>query len=207
MPYSIEIYVPGIPLFPLAMIGGLIVNVIVSETKYFDMIDVNTLNRIQGIALDFLIIGAVAAIKVPIVLEFAIPLVILTLVTMIIMLWFFYYLGKRFFPENWFESAIVHYGAYSGVTAVGLMLLRTSDPEMKTNSSMGFALRAPFYSPFLGGGLITSIIPVLMIKSNSLIVGLSSLAILILLLVVGKFTGLIVKPKSHSKSQIKQKVV
>ena len=186
-------YVPGVPLFPLAMIGGLLVNLFISRTKYNELIDVNTLNRIQGIALDFLIVGAVASIKVPIVIEFAVPLIILVVLTILMMLWYFYYLGKRFFPENWFENSIVHYGAYTGVTAIGLMLLRTADPEMKTDSGMGFALRAPFYSPFLGGGLITSIIPVVVLQSSSTIVGFVCLAITIILLAICKFTGLLVQ--------------
>lgn len=113
----IALYVPGIPLFPLAMIGGLIVNLAISKTKYTDLVDKNTLNRIQGLALDFLILGAVASIQIPIVLEFAVPLIILLLVTTLTMIWYFYYLGRRFFQNNWFENAIVHYGAYSGVTA------------------------------------------------------------------------------------------
>lgn len=191
---AITIYVPGIPLFPLAMIGGLLVNIVISKTKYIDMIDTNTFKRIQGFALDFLIIGAVASIKIPIVLDFALPLFILTIVTVAIMIWYFYYLGKRFFPEQWFENAIVHYGSYTGVAAVGLMLLRTVDPEIKTDAGKAYALRAPFYSPFLGGGLVTSIVPVLILKSSSLIVGLASLGILIALLLVAKFFGLISKP-------------
>ncbi|MDM8101236.1 MULTISPECIES: sodium/glutamate symporter [Oceanobacillus] len=200
---TIALYIPGIPLFPLAMIGGLIVNLVISKTKYVDMIDVNTLNRIQGIALDFLVLGAVASIQIPIVLEFAVPLAIITIITVAVMIWYFYFLGKRFFPKDWFENSIVHYGAYSGVTAIGLMLLRTVDPEMKTDAAKGFALRAPFYSPILGGGLITSIIPVLMLNSSSLIIGVSALGILVLLLVVSKLFGLFEKPQSPQSNEEK----
>src|SRR5699024_1676245 len=106
---GVVMFVPGVPLFPLAMIGGLVINLLISRTKYNEMIDINTLNRIQGIALDFLIIGAVASIQIPIVVEFAVPLIILLALTIAMMLWYFYYLGKRFFPDNWFENAIVHY--------------------------------------------------------------------------------------------------
>lgn len=201
----ITVYVPGIPLFPLAMIGGLLVNMVISRTKYIDMIDMETFKRIQGFALDFLIIGAVASIKIPIVIEYAMPLLILSVVTMAMMIWYFYYLGRRFFPEQWFENAIVHYGSYTGVAAVGLLLLRTVDPEMKTDSGKAYALRAPLYSPFLGGGLITSIIPVLMLQSSSLIVGLVCLGILALLLIVAKVTGLLTVPVKNGSVTIKHK--
>ncbi|MGY3718079.1 sodium/glutamate symporter [Sutcliffiella cohnii] len=183
-------YISGVPLFPLAMIGGLIVNAVISRTKYFDMIDVNTFKRIQGIALDFLIIGAVASIKVPIVMEYWLPLLIIIAATMAFMLWYFYFLGKRIFNEDWFENAIVHYGSYTGVAAVGLMLLRTADPEMKTDAGKAYALRSPFYSPFLGGGLLTALVPVLVIEYSAGLVGLGALAILIVLLLVAKVLGL-----------------
>ncbi|WP_342389178.1 sodium/glutamate symporter [Salinicoccus bachuensis] len=187
----VTLFVTGIPLFPLAMIGGLIVNAIIMRTKYSVTIDKHTLNRIQGLALDFLVLGAVASIQIPVVINFALPLLIITAVSIALLLWYFYYLGPKFFPEEWFENAIVHYGAYSGVTAIGLMLLRTADPEMKTEAGQGFALRAPFYSPILGGGLITSIIPVLVVNSGALLIGLGAIGIVIILLIISHFTGLI----------------
>lgn len=195
-------YVQGVPLFPLAMLGGLLVNMVISKTKYFDLIDVNTFKRIQGLSLDFLIIGAVASIKVPIVVEYWLPLLILTVATFFLMLWYFYYLGRRMFNEQWFENAIVHYGSYTGVAAVGLMLLRTTDPEMKTDSGKAYALRAPFYSPFLGGGLLTALVPVLVIKYSALTVGIGALVLAILLIIVSKSLGLYNKPASVGKSEV-----
>lgn len=195
-------YVKGIPLFPLAMIGGYLVNFAISKTKYFHLIDVNTLKRIQGLALDFLIIGAVASIKIPIVLQYWAPLLILTVVTVAMMLWYFYYLGRRMFNEQWFENAIVHYGSYTGVAAVGLMLLRTSDPEMQTDSGKAYALRAPFYSPFLGGGLLTALVPVLVVQYGALVVGLGSLAIFVVILLLARVLGLYGTPVSLADNPI-----
>ncbi|CAM4132480.1 sodium/glutamate symporter [Jeotgalicoccus halotolerans] len=191
MQQVLNIFVTGIPLFPLAMIGGLIVNAVIMRTKYSITVDKKTLNRIQGVALDFLILGAVASIQIPVVVEFALPLIILTVVTVGLMMWYFYYLGPRFFPKEWFENAIVHYGAYSGVTAIGLMLLRTADPKMETEAGQGFALRAPLYSPFLGGGLLTAIIPLLVLNSSGVIIGLSALAIVAILLLISHSLGLV----------------
>src|SRR5699024_2279955 len=66
MQQFIGMFVNGIPLFPLAMIGGLIVNAIIVRTKFKDSMDKNTFNRIQGLALDFLVLGAVASIQIPV---------------------------------------------------------------------------------------------------------------------------------------------
>ncbi|MBM7587307.1 ESS family glutamate:Na+ symporter [Bacillus pakistanensis] len=184
-------FITGVPLFPLAMIGGLVVNIILSKTKFYELIDKNTLNRIQGLALEFLIVGAVASIKIPVVLEFAVPLLIITAFSIITLLWYFYFIGPKMFKKDWFEHSIVNYGTATGVTAVGLMLLRTVDPNMKTEAASAYAIRAPFYSPFLGGGLITSIVPVLIINYGTTLVGFGFLLVSILILVVSKLLGIL----------------
>ncbi|MBB5175083.1 sodium/glutamate symporter [Texcoconibacillus texcoconensis] len=187
---AIDPLIPGLPLFPMAMIGGLIVNIILAKTKYFKLIDRHTLQRIQGLALEFLIVGAIASISIPIVIEYAVPLIILTLVSILVLMWYFFYFGPRMFEKDWFEHSIVNLGTLTGVIAVGLMLLRTVDPEMKTDAATAYALRAPLFSPFLGGGLITALVPTLVITYNSIIVGIGFLIISIIVLVIASLLGI-----------------
>ncbi|MBD1382981.1 sodium/glutamate symporter [Metabacillus arenae] len=182
-------YVAGVPLFPLAMLGGLVVNISLSKTRFYRLIDKQTLNRIQGLALEFLIVGAVASIKIPVVVEYAIPLLIVSLFSLLTILWYFHFIGPKMFKKDWFEHSIVNYGTATGVTAVGLMLLRTVDPNMKTEAASAYAIRAPFYSPFLGGGLITSIVPVLIINYGTTLVGIAFLIISFLILAAAKLLG------------------
>ncbi|PAB59609.1 sodium/glutamate symporter [Anaeromicrobium sediminis] len=190
----------GMPLFPMAMIGGLIVQLAIAKTKIADAVDVRTLQRIQGLALEFLIIGAIASIKVPVVVAYAVPLLILMISTAIITVLYFFWAGPRIFKNEWFEHSIVNFGALTGVTAVGLMLLRTVDPEMKTEASRAFALRAPFFSPFAGGGLITSILPVLAVKYGALKTGIMFLGIAVVLLIAARVMGFWGKPNLEQSS-------
>ncbi|MFS8541165.1 MAG: hypothetical protein LOD89_03655, partial [Tissierellales bacterium] len=138
------------PLFPMAMIGGLIVQLIISKTEFNKAVDAKTFHRIQGMALDFLIASAVASISIPVVIKYAVPFMILMVVSAIILVAFFFWAGPRLFKTNWFENAIVNYGFLSGVAAVGLMLLRISDPNMETEAGESFALRTPLFEPLLG---------------------------------------------------------
>src|SRR5699024_2394999 len=101
--YVVDIVVPGIPLFPLAMIGGLIVGMILKRTTLYDAIDLNTFRTIQSFALDFLIVAAVASMQLPVVVEYFWPLVIVSLVTFAFMIFYFFYLGPRLFKKDWFE--------------------------------------------------------------------------------------------------------
>ncbi|HHY04514.1 MAG TPA: sodium:glutamate symporter [Thermoanaerobacterales bacterium] len=177
------------PLFPMAMIGGFFVQLAIGKTKFAQAIDVNTLQRIQGIALDFLIVSAIASIKIPVIINYALPFLILMLVAGISLVAFFFWAGPKLFKENWFENSIINFGFLSGVAAVGLMLLRTVDPDMETDVGQAFALRTPIFEPFLGGGLITSILPILAVKYGSLKTGLAFLVIALVLIVLAKFTG------------------
>ncbi|AMA73735.1 MULTISPECIES: sodium/glutamate symporter [Aneurinibacillus] len=181
--------VPGLPLFPMAMVGGLVVQLVISKTKFAEAIDTGCLHRIQGLALEFLIMAAIASIKIPVVIEYAFPLSILMVVMTLVMVWYFFWAGPRLFGKDWFEHAIVNYGSLTGVTAVALMLLRTVDPEMKTEAGTGYALRAPFISPIIGGGLLTSILPVMAHNYGSLNVGVVFLILLFVLYILARRLG------------------
>ena len=177
------------PLFPMAMIGGLIVQLIISKTEFNKAVDAKTFHRIQGMALDFLIASAVASISIPVVIKYAIPFMILMIVNEILLVAFFFWAGPRLFKTNWFENAIVNYGFLSGVAAVGLMLLRISDPNMETEAGESFALRTPLFEPLLGGGLITSLLPIFGAKYGSLKTGIAFLILTIIGLILAKVTG------------------
>ena len=178
-----------LPLFPMAMIGGLIVQLVISRTQFADAVDVGCLQRIQGLALELLIVAAIATIKIPVVVEYAMPLLIISVASLAALVFYFFVLGPRIFKHQWFEHAIVNFGTLAGVTAVGLMLLRTVDPEMKSDAGKAFAMRAPFFSPFVGGGLLTSMLPLLAVKYGALTMGLVFIGASVALVILAKSLG------------------
>lgn len=186
----IDNFIPGMPLFPLAMVGGFVVGLALKRTSIYQAVDLATFRRIQGIALDFLITAAVATISIPIVIKYFWPLFILTIITLFLMIFFFFYFGPRLFKKDWFEHSIILFGTACGVAAIGYMLLRMVDPDLKSDAFMAYGLRAPFSSPFAGGGLVTSIIPVLTITYGALQVGMVSVVIMVIIFVLAKVFGL-----------------
>ena len=175
----------GLPLFPFAMIGGWIINSIVQRTSLRHLLDRGIFQRIQGMALEILVVGAMASIKVPVVLAYWAPLLIGTIVVMAFMLLWFFWLSPHIFQDCWFEQGIIRYGAFTGVAAVGYMLLRTADPKMETEAGTIYALGCPLMSPFIGGGLVTTAYPYIIQSLGSMTAGLifcgASIAILIVL--------------------------
>ena len=62
----------------------------------------HTLGRIQGISLEFLVAGAVASVNVPVVVEYAAPLLIQQFVMVAVMLFMNLWLARRVFSNYWF---------------------------------------------------------------------------------------------------------
>lgn len=74
------------------------------------------------------------------------------------------FLAPRMFPRFWFERGITEFGMQTGVTAIGLLLLRVVDPLYKTDTAKAFGFKQMIYEPFLGGGFITAFAPMLVSK-------------------------------------------
>ena len=68
-------------------------------------------------------------------------------------LWF----GPRCFKEAWFERSIADFGQATGVTATGLMLLRTVDPDSRTCAAASFGYKQLLHEPIMGGGIWTAL--------------------------------------------------
>ena len=163
----------SLPLFPFAMIGGWIVNRVIQSTSWRNLLDRNIFQRLQGIALEILVVAAMASISIPVILAYWLPLLVGSIVIIAVMVFFFMlWLSPHVFTDNWFEHGIIRYGAFTGVAAVGYMLLRTTDPKMETDAGTVYALGCPFMSPFIGGGLVTTAYPMLIKNFGVLTTGI-----------------------------------
>jgi len=147
----------GFPLFPLCMIGGVIVQLAAKVMRFDLLVDRVQMERISGAALDFLVVSAVATIRLEVVLANWLPLAVLCLAGTIWTAWCVLFIAPRIFRNAWFERAIAEFGQACGVTATGLMLLRSVDPENRTPAAMSFGNKQLLHEPFMGGGLWTAL--------------------------------------------------
>lgn len=83
----------------------------------------------------------VAKIQIQVIVEYALPLVIMLAVGGIIVFLTVRYFGPRMNKDSWFERSIFVYGYSTGVFAIGMLLLRICDPnsESATMPDTGFA--------------------------------------------------------------------
>jgi ESS family glutamate:Na+ symporter len=147
---------PYVPLFPLAMIGGVIVQIFFDKLDIHMYIDQNLISKISGFALDVLLVSALATLSLQVIGENIMPFLLLAIVATAWNVFAFLYLGPRMIPEHWFERGLGDFGQATGMTATGLLLMKIADPEYKTPALMGFGYKQILFEPFVGGGLVTA---------------------------------------------------
>ena len=147
----------GFPLFPFCMIGGLLLQKLAQRVKVHTLIDHGQMQRLSGAALDFLVVSAMAGIKVEVVMENWQSMLILIVLGTLLSLFMVMVVARRLFREAWFECAIAEFGQSLGVTATGLLLLRAADPEGKTRATQAFGYKQLLHEPIMGGGLWTAL--------------------------------------------------
>ncbi len=167
------------PLFPLCMLGGVVVQKIANRFDRHRHINRGLVLRLQNAALDFLVVAAISTIRLDVVARSWVPL---TLVIVAGILWNVFALlviARRAFTDAWFERAIAELGQSMGVTATGLLLLRTVDPDYQTPAAEAFAAKQLMHEPFMGGGLWTgAAIPLLALWGGWPILGIALIAML-----------------------------
>ena len=182
---TIEIFA-YVPLFPLAMLGGVVVQLVLDRFDTVGLIDRGMMERIQGLSLDFLIISALATLSLTAIADNLAPFAILAIAGILWNVFVLFVLAPRFIRSYWLERGVGDFGQSMGVTATGLILMRMADPEARTPAYESFGYKQLIFEPFFGGGLITA-------ASIPLIVQLGPdplLGIMAALLVVAVLTGL-----------------
>ena len=152
---TVEIFA-FLPLFPLAMLGGVLVQRLLDRYDRIGLVDRGIMERIQGLSLDLLIISALATLSLAAVAENLAPFAILALAGIVWNIVVLVVLAPRFMRSYWFERGIADFGQAMGVTATGLLLLRMADPKGQSPAYESFGYKQLVFEPFFGGGLITA---------------------------------------------------
>lgn len=151
---------PGVlgqmPLFPFAMIGGVIVQQGLTACGYEALVDRRMVRALKGLALDLLILCAVATLSLATIGTHVVPFVLLALAGIVWSVGCFALLAPVLMREWWFERAIADLGQSLGMTATGLMLLSMSDPQNRSPALASFGAKQLLFEPIVGGGLFTA---------------------------------------------------
>ncbi len=144
-----------VPLFPLAMLGGVAIQVMVDRMGWGPHVSRRLMNRISGASLDLIIVGAVATVSLQAIGTHLVPLLFLAGGGIIWSIAAVLFLAPRVIPTYWFERAAGDFGQSMGVTVTGLLLMRVADPGNRSGAMESFGYKQLLFEPVVGGGLFT----------------------------------------------------
>ncbi len=145
-----------IPLFPLAMIGGVLVQIVLDRTGRTEKIDRQLVNRVSGTALDLLIVSALATLSLAAIGTHIGPFALLALAGIVWNILMFVLLAPRIFEKDWVPYGLANFGQCMGMTVIGLLLIRMTDPDNRTGAMHSFGYKQLLFEPVVGGGLFTA---------------------------------------------------
>jgi ESS family glutamate:Na+ symporter len=144
------------PLFPMTIIGGMLVQLAAVRTGVATMIDRRRVNEVAGLSLDVLILTAIGTMSLAAIGANLGALAVMSATAIGWSVFGVLVLAPRLFQSRWFENSLGDYGQSQGTIATGFMLIDMADPAHTTGATESFGYKQLLFEPFVGGGLITA---------------------------------------------------
>ncbi|MCS5707191.1 sodium:solute symporter [Synechococcus sp. FGCU-3] len=151
--------IDGLPVFPLALLGSLLVRLALEKTGNAHWVAPAVQGRVGTLSADLLITAATACLDLALLGEQWLPLTVLAVAGLLWNVAVVLLLAPRILPPNWFERGLVEFGQATGVAASGLLLLNMVDPGDQGDALTPFSIKQLLLQPFIAGGIITVIAP------------------------------------------------
>ncbi len=140
------------PLVGAVLVSSMIAGFLINKSSVKDLVDQQSVRRITGTALEYMIAAAIATTSMQIFTQYALPLLLISAALVIVNIVLAFGLGKRWLRTNYFETAVGLFGQCCGVLATGLMLIKVVDPEgnthaaqsISTSSTLGYSWQIPY---------------------------------------------------------------
>jgi ESS family glutamate:Na+ symporter len=153
-----------LPQFALAMLYGGAIQLTLHLLRRGDSVDRQTTERIGSTVADYLVAFGIASVQISVVVEYAVPLLLMSVVGIVGALSFLLLFGRRVFQTFWFERSLFVFGWNTGVIGTGVALLRIVDPRLRTKTLEDFGL-AYFVMSFVSVGIIVAL-PLLAVRGH-----------------------------------------
>jgi ESS family glutamate:Na+ symporter len=115
---------------------------LIDAFKLGHMLDDDTLTRVSGFSVDFMVAGALAAISLVFIGKFWFPILLMSTICGLMVTITVPWVSSRMFHDFKFERMLMLYGVSTGTLSTGLALLRVMDPEFRTKVSSDYMLSA-----------------------------------------------------------------
>ena len=136
-----------LPVFSCAFIAALLVRWILGMIKADEHISKPIIGHLSGAFTDYLVAFGVASIKLEIVGRYIVPLTILLVIGLILTLLYVFVVGARIHRTYAFEKCVFTWGWFTGTMAMGIALLRITDPDSKSGTLDDYAIAYLYIAP------------------------------------------------------------
>lgn len=177
-----------LPLFFFALVAALLVRKGVEKTRFASALSVDA-GKINSGILNCLVVSAFASLDLGVIGAHASDFTVLMICAAVVTALQLFYFSRRMLPlPIWREIGLINYGMATGTTALGIVLLKNLTSPRENEAMRIYALAVPFSAPFIGGGVVSFILPEFTANGHGLILaGICALASLILFLVARLF--------------------
>jgi ESS family glutamate:Na+ symporter len=136
-----------LPVFSCAFIVGLLVSRIISRIRVEEHLSKPIIGHFNGAFTDYLVAFGVASIRLEVVGRYIVPLSILLAVGLVLTLVYVFRVGSRIHRKYPFEKSIFTWGWFTGTMAMGIALLRITDPDAKSGTLDDYAYAYLYIAP------------------------------------------------------------
>lgn len=169
-----------LPVFSCAFISGIGVSWLLRRCKVDTYVSKPIVGHLGGAFTDYLVAFGVASIKLEIVVKYLVPLLVLLSAGLLLTALYVFCIGRRIHRESWFEKSIFTWGWFTGTMAMGLALLRITDPDSRSGCLDDYALAYLYIAP-VEIALVT-FSPLFFVRGQALLFSLSCLGAGLLIL-------------------------
>lgn len=136
-----------LPVFSCAFIVALLMRWFLSRVRAEEHLSKPIIGHLSGAFTDYLVAFGVASIRLEIVGRFIVPLLILLAVGLLLTLLYVFWVGARIHRTCPFEKSIFTWGWFTGTMAMGIALLRISDPDGESGCLDDYAYAYLYIAP------------------------------------------------------------
>jgi ESS family glutamate:Na+ symporter len=145
------------PLFPFTFPAAVLVQLCAKRYDFEWAVNRRAVEGLGGMAIDGVIICAVGTLSLGAIGAYVGPLIILAIAAIGWSVFVTLVIGRRIFPQHWFEHSIPEFGESQGMLACGFVMLDMVDPSRQTDVVRGYTYRQIITRPILGGGFMTAL--------------------------------------------------
>jgi ESS family glutamate:Na+ symporter len=145
------------PLFPFTILGGVIVQLCAVRFDFQRSVNRRAVEGLGGIAIDGIVICAIGTLSLTALGAHLGPLIILSVASVGWSVFLTLVIGRRVFPQHWFEHSLAEFGESQGNVATGFVMVDMVDPTRQTDVVRGYSYRQLLTRPVVGGGFITAL--------------------------------------------------